>query len=111
VFSDRSLFFLTAGFAFATLKTTDTMGHFGNTVVTTVSASSTQPGLAVGAGFEYAITNNLSAKAEYLYINVKNVGTTIPATPGTMDSIAVSHDYSDNVGRFGLNFKFFGDVW
>ena len=30
VFSDRSLFFVTAGFAFATLKTTDSMGHFGN---------------------------------------------------------------------------------
>jgi outer membrane immunogenic protein len=105
VFSDRSLFFVTGGFVFATLKTTDSMGHFG--VVTTTSGSTTQPGLAAGGGFEYAFTDNWSAKFEYLYVSVKNVGTTIPILVGN-DSIAVNHDYSDHIGRFGLNFKFGG---
>jgi outer membrane immunogenic protein len=106
--SDRSLFFVTAGFAFATLKTTDSMGHFGNTVITATTGSTTEPGLAAGGGFEYAFTNNLSAKFEYLYVSVKTVVTTIPATAGNLDGIAVNHDYSDHIGRFGLNFKLFG---
>jgi len=106
--SDRSLLYVTAGFAFETLKTTDTMGHFGNAVVTSVGSSTTQPGVAAGAGFEYAFTDNISAKFEYLYIAVKNVATTIPATAAGGDGITVNHDYSDHVGRFGLNFKFGG---
>jgi outer membrane immunogenic protein len=107
VLSDRSLFFVTAGFAFATLKTTDTMGHIGNTIITSTSNTTTEPGLAAGGGFEYAFTDNLSAKFEYLYIATKNVGTTIPGVVGN-DSIAVNHDFSNHIGRFGLNFKFGG---
>jgi outer membrane immunogenic protein len=107
--SDRSLLFVTAGFAFETLKTTDTMGHFGNTIITSTSSSTTHPGLAAGGGFEYAFTDNLSAKVEYLFVSVKNVDTTIPSSiAGNPDSIAVTHNYSDNIGRFGLNFKFGG---
>jgi outer membrane immunogenic protein len=104
--SDRSLFFVTAGFVFATLKTTDSMGHFG--IITSTSGSTTEPGLTAGGGFEYAFTDNLSAKFEYLYVSIKSVGTTIPATAGNLDSIAVNHDFSDHIGRFGLNFKLFG---
>ena len=103
--SDRSLLYVTAGFAFATLKTTDTMGHFG--VVTSTTNTTTEPGLAAGGGFEYAFTDNWSAKFEYLYVTTKNVGTTIPGVVGG-DNIAVNHDYSDHIGRFGLNFKFGG---
>jgi outer membrane immunogenic protein len=107
--SDRSLLFVTGGFVFATHKTTDTMGHFGNTVITSTSSSTTQPGLAAGGGFEYAFTDNWSAKFEYLYVAIKNVGTTIPSSvAGAPDSILVNHDYSDHIGRFGLNFKFGG---
>jgi outer membrane immunogenic protein len=108
VFSDRSLFFLTAGFAFGTLKTTDSMGHNGNAPITSVSGSSTQPGLTAGGGFEFAFTDNLSAKVEYLYVNLRSFGTTIPGTGAFADSIVVNHDYSDHIGRFGLNFKFGG---
>ena len=109
VLSDRSLLFLTAGFALETLKTTDTMGHFGNTIITSTSNSSLQPGITAGGGFEYAFTDNLSAKVEYLFVSVKRVSPTIPPTvAGNPDSIVVSHDYTDNIGRFGLNFKFGG---
>jgi outer membrane immunogenic protein len=109
VLSDRALLFLTAGFAVETLKTTDTMGHFANTVITGTSNTTTEPGVTAGAGFEYAITNNVSAKFEYLFVSIKNVGTTIPSSAaGNPDSIAVTHNYIDNIGRFGLNYKFGG---
>lgn len=108
IISDRSLFFITAGFAFETLKTTDTMSHTGGTPsITSNSGSATQPGLTAGAGFEYAITDNLSAKAEYLFIDIKDVNTVIPGTSNS-DSITVTHSNIDQVARFGLNLKFGG---
>ncbi len=110
VISDRALLYLTAGFALETLKTTDSMGHFGNAVITSVSASTTEPGLAAGLGFEYGITDNVTVRAEYLYVNVKSPTPIIPATPGNADTITVSHAYIDNILRAGLNFKF-GNWW
>ena len=107
VLSDRSLFYLTAGFSFETLKTTDTMGHFGNTVITSTSNTTTEPGWVAGFGFAYAFTDYLSARAEYLHVNVKHVGITIPATPGNADSIGGAHSWNDDIVRAGLDFK----VW
>jgi outer membrane immunogenic protein len=108
LFSDRSLLFVTAGFAFEMIKTNDTMGHSGNALITTASGTTTEPGLALGGGFEYAFTDNLSAKFEYLYVAVKHVITTIPPTTAGADSITVDHEPMDHIGRFGLNYKFSG---
>jgi outer membrane immunogenic protein len=105
--TDRALLYVTAGFAFATVKTTDSMGYFGNAVIRSTSNSTTQPGLAAGGGFEYAFTDNWSAKFEYLFINLKNFDTTIPGVLGN-DNIVVTHQYTDHIGRFGMNFKFGG---
>lgn len=105
VLSDRSLFYLTAGFSFENLKTTDSMGHFGNAVITSTSNSTTEPGWVAGFGFAYAFTDFVSARAEYLHVNIKHVDTTIPATPGNADSIAVAHSFNDDIVRAGLDFK------
>jgi outer membrane immunogenic protein len=105
LFSDRALFFVTGGFALENLKTTDSMGHFGNTVITSTSNNTTQPGVVAGAGLEYAFTDFVSVKAEYLYVYVKHIETTIPATPGNADGITVTHAFSDSIFRAGLNFK------
>ena len=85
------------------------MGHFGNAVVTSTSNTTTEPGLSAGGGFEYAFTDNWSAKVEYLFIHIKSVGTTVPVSAaGFADGVAVSHAYTEHVGRFGMNFKFGG---
>jgi outer membrane immunogenic protein len=105
LFSDRALFFLTGGFALENLKTTDSMGHFGNAVITSTSNSTTQPGVVAGAGFEYAFTDFVSVKGEYLYVYVKHLEAAIPATPANTDGITVTHAFSDSIFRAGLNFK------
>jgi outer membrane immunogenic protein len=107
-FSDRSLLFITAGFAFGTLKTADSMGHGGNTTTSLVSGSTTEPGLVAGGGFEYAITDNFTAKAEYLYILLRSFDATIPSIGAGDSGIVVTHAYTEQVARFGLNFKFGG---
>jgi opacity protein-like surface antigen len=48
-------------------------------------------GLAVGAGFEYGITQNLSAKAEWIWVGT-GAGNTL----------------KENMLRAGLNFRFGG---
>jgi outer membrane immunogenic protein len=61
--------------------------------VTNCSVSSLRPGLAAGAGVEWGITSNWSAKPEYIYV----------ATMGA----ALSVDRLDTV-RAGINYRFGG---
>jgi outer membrane immunogenic protein len=65
----------------------------------------TQTGWTVGAGAEYAITNNLTGKLEYLYYDL---GTSKYDTPDTTTGVAdfyVRSKTEGNVVRAGLNFK------
>jgi len=58
---DRALLYVTAGYAGADDKVSTTLPGAG------VSSSDWRSGGAFGAGIEYAFTNNISAKAEYIY--------------------------------------------
>jgi outer membrane immunogenic protein len=108
---DRALFFVTAGFAIATLKTTDTFAQVG-LPAQSVSGSATKAGLAAGGGIEYAFTDNWSARVEYLYIALQNVQAMLPATtPANADDIVITHKYSDSIGRFALNYRFSGTTY
>ena len=75
------------------------------------SGSQTQSkvGWAVGAGAEYALNENLSLKAEYLYIEFGGVsgpayGVAIAPVLGSF----TTSRFGANVGRLGLNWKFGG---
>ncbi len=104
---EHALFFVTAGFAIGTLKTTDTMAQVGLPAASTTNTA-TKAGLAVGGGIDYAFTDNWSAGFEYLYIALQSFDTTIPATPGNSDDITVTHKYSDSIARFVLNYRLGG---
>ncbi|MGE3245918.1 MAG: outer membrane protein [Beijerinckiaceae bacterium] len=61
--ADRALVYATGGYGFAQVK-----GTVNDTVIPAVfNASSVRHGWTGGLGIEYAFTNNISAKAEYLY--------------------------------------------
>ncbi len=91
------LIYTTAGAAFVEETASGTTlsgvpcGTLG--IIPSCADSHWRPGLAVGAGAEYAFASNWTAKAEYLYI----------ATVGT----GVSTDHV-NVVRAGINYKFGG---
>ncbi len=98
---DHWLPYVTGGWAFGhgtingtTTTTTPTTATF--------SASQNYNGWTIGGGVEYALTNNWSAKAEYLYINYGN-GPTIAISP-TLNILAGR--MTDNIGRLGVNYKF-----
>jgi outer membrane immunogenic protein len=75
------------------------------------SSSKVVPGWTVGTGFEYAVSKNVTLKAEYLFIGLNDksfVETNLQAGPGTTPS-TVSANLNSlglNVVRAGLNYRF-----
>jgi outer membrane immunogenic protein len=115
---DRLLLYVTGGVAFGSVKTTDSFciqrcidfaGSFS-----TVSGTATRTGWTAGAGVEYAIGNNWSVKAEYLYVDLGSYNTLIPSAPDCVPtgacSFVVHHSYTDNIARVGVNYRFGGPV-
>jgi outer membrane immunogenic protein len=73
--------------------------------------SSTRVGWTIGGGVEYAVTNNITIKGEYLYAdlgssNFTSVGNAAAATffPGVYASGKVA--YNASIFRAGVNYKF-----
>ena len=96
---DRILIYGTGGAAFGNLQ-----AAFGSLPF----SSSTQTGWTAGGGVEFAFTPNLTAKIEYLYVDLGNqscaqancAGGTILAPLNTTVSL------TENVVRAGINYKF-----
>jgi outer membrane immunogenic protein len=65
-------------------------------------ASNTNAGWTAGAGIEFGLTGNWSAKAEYLYVDLGrfNCGTSCNGLP--TDNVSMH----DNVVRAGVNYRF-----
>lgn len=84
---DRAMFYVTGGLAVGSINAqiNDQRGFpfWG-------SSSAWQAGYTLGGGLEYALTNNVSAKVEYLYTSI-----------GTNDYFRYTQDYS----RLGLDFS------
>jgi outer membrane immunogenic protein len=90
---DRVLVYGTAGGAFGDVKAT---------LTTVGSTDSSEFGWTAGAGVEVALTDNITAKAEYLFIDLQNGSCSATFCGGT--GVPVSFDAS--LVRAGLNFKF-----
>jgi outer membrane immunogenic protein len=91
--SNRTLFYATAGGAWADMDYKSTFGP---------GFSDRQFGWVAGAGIEHMLSPNMSARVEYLYYGFE--GVTAPA--GTIAAGATGLDPSIQTVRFGLNFKF-----
>lgn len=77
------------------------------------SESHTWAGWTAGAGLEYAITQNITLKAEYLYIDLGNHGINDDGIYGPADprhnsdpGRQLTEHFTTNVVRVGLNWKF-----
>jgi outer membrane immunogenic protein len=90
---DRALVYATGGFAYG-----DVGNRFGG--------NSTNGGWTVGAGIEYAFTNNLTAKVEGLYVNLERNNNDLVAL-GLANAAAIKNKNNEfGVIRAGLNYKF-----
>ncbi|HXT05797.1 MAG TPA: outer membrane beta-barrel protein [Roseiarcus sp.] len=92
---DRALFYVTGGYAGV-----DTKGTVGGSAGGLFTQESWRNGGVVGGGIEYAFTNNISAKAEYLWAPMQSQ-TYFGGTP-----YAETNHMDVSLFRVGLNYKF-----
>jgi len=89
---DRLLPYVTGGLA---------VGDVNTNAAGLGSSSSTNAGWTVGAGLEFALSRNWSAKAEYLHVDLGNATCSPVCGPATTTT-----DFNANVVRGGVNFRF-----
>jgi outer membrane immunogenic protein len=90
---DRFLVYGTGGGAFGNLQAAAGVLPF---------SSSTQTGWTAGGGVEFAFTPNLTAKVEYLYVDLGSQACPFASCAGTATSVSLT----ENVVRAGINYKF-----
>jgi outer membrane immunogenic protein len=107
--ADRNLFYVTAGAAFTRVSYTQTYVD-GNAPpgIGSASASKSLVGWTVGAGWEYAWTNNWTFRAEYLFAKfaTTNAVGVIADGTGASNPLQGSADLAVQVVRAGANYKF-----
>lgn len=110
----KVLFYGTGGLAFGEIKTTGTMTGFtpaGVAIASIGSTSTTRAGWTVGAGVEGKITQNWSAKLEYLYMDLGRFSSgPFTLAPASTISANVSSRFTDHILRAGINYQFGGPV-
>jgi outer membrane immunogenic protein len=98
---DRVLVYGTGGVAFADVEAGAGAFPF---------SSSTQVGWTVGGGVEYAFLPNLTAKVEYLFVDLQNQTCAFGncGGGGFATPVNTSVSLNENIVRAGLNYKFGG---
>ena len=100
---DRWLIYGTGGGAFADVDyRTDFTGFGVNTPLTT---SRTLSGWVAGGGVEYAVSNNWTVRAEYLYYDLGNE-TVLNPTVAPGSNLVTTFDNRFHVVRAAVNYKF-----
>jgi outer membrane immunogenic protein len=92
---DRVMIYGAAGGVEGKFSSTITAASFGS-----ISGSKTQGAWTAGAGVEVGLTENLSCRIEYLYIDSGNIKL------ATIGPLTVTGRVQDNLVRAGLNWRF-----
>ncbi|MEN3931253.1 outer membrane protein [Microvirga sp. W0021] len=101
---DRLLVFVTGGLAYGSVKTSAAYSDFATGYTLSGSKSDTRVGWTVGAGLEYAITDNFTVKGEYAYVDLgdkRRIWTDINA-----NQLSTKESTDFHVVRAGVNYKF-----
>jgi outer membrane immunogenic protein len=114
VVNNNILFYATGGVAFAQVKQTiaENVNAPPTAVFNTVSSTHNQIGWTAGGGIEAALWGNWTAKAEYLYLDLGTIKTTLddgglPA--GFIGRVDTTSTVRDHIFRAGVNYRFSGD--
>jgi outer membrane immunogenic protein len=110
----KVLLYATGGLAYGSIKSNGVIAGFnpnGLGLAALGSNTDTRVGWTVGAGVEGMITQNWTAKLEYLYMDLGrfNAGT-FTLAPASPIAANVSSKFTDHILRAGINYKFGGPV-
>jgi outer membrane immunogenic protein len=103
---DRVLIYGTAGGAGGDVK-----GAFSGTFLGTpfsISSDSSEFGWTAGGGIEYGITENITARVEYLFVDLSNGSLSCSAAVCGGAGFTVPVSFETSLVRGGLDFKFGG---
>ena len=111
---DRVLFYVTSGFAYGSSRSNGSVAYYNAAnagpvfnALYTGSGSGSRIGLTLGAGVEYAISNQWTVKGEYLYADIgRRNSTYVSAALPTTSFIGGSSNRGLHVVRLGVNYKF-----
>lgn len=95
---DRWLPYLAGGVAFARVKDTFSNNIAGNTI-DSADIATNRVGFTVGAGVDYAVTDNILLRTEYRYSDYGK-------KTDTADNFTAERRYSSNNVRLGIAYKF-----
>lgn len=104
VASERLMVYGTGGLAFGSVNSSIIQGA----VAYKPAGSTTRMGWTLGGGVEYALTDNVTVKGEYAYVDLsaKKSRFTQSGRPGAVDALVASVQTKFNIVRVGLNYKF-----
>jgi outer membrane immunogenic protein len=105
------LFYGTGGLAFGQVDTDVSLAdfNFGTAVNQSAHMSQTKTGWTAGAGIEAQLSGNWTAKVEYLYVDLGQVGTSnfnAVFQPAEVEPQHFTSSFRDHIVRAGLNYKF-----
>jgi outer membrane immunogenic protein len=100
---DNLLLYGTGGLAYGSVKSSISASVDGDSIINE-SASNTQTGWTIGAGFEYGITKNITLKTEYLYVDLGSE-TVIDENFGDFHA-GLDVETKFHTLKAGLNYKF-----
>jgi outer membrane immunogenic protein len=108
IVSDRTLIYATGGAAFAKVSYTQTYAETLNSAVGAATSSTTLVGWTVGAGWEWAWTDHVTVKTEYLFAKFPTTSALggILDTAGGANVLHGSSDLTVQTARLGLNYRF-----
>ncbi len=104
---DRSLIYATGGLAVAHMNLTANQYHPGGpgSPPFQATANAYNYGYAVGGGFQWAMLDNLSFKAEYLRIGLADKAYTLTMAPGFTGISTLQTGWSGSTVKAGLNWQ------
>lgn len=106
---DRNLIYIKAGGAWAVtdhrLDTSSISSSFNGPGCCADTVGSTRVGWTVGAGLDYAVTQNWSARLEYDYLDFGTQHVVFPVNAG-LGIPAVDIDQAFHLVKMGVNYKF-----
>jgi outer membrane immunogenic protein len=108
---NRSLFYVTGGFAYSGSQNNQSITYFNTTGCVAGCGFSTTTndsniGWAAGGGIEYAFTDNISAKIEYLHVELGRRNAVFSSAAVPAITITSRNPSRFDVVRAGLNFRF-----
>jgi outer membrane immunogenic protein len=109
---DRFLIYATGGFAYGGAHTSASVVANGTGAVWSGSDNPVRTGWTIGGGVEYAITQNISVRGEYLYYDLGKQSTVTAGNAaavgafGSATYLSTSTQFNGSVVRAGVDYKF-----